>query len=418
MSRRAVAALALVLLLAGPAGAVAQPLAVRELAAETPRLLQELARLRGVPTVGPSPRIVIRTREERRRFVLREFQRKYATGRLDAERRAMVAWGLIPPDFDLAGFLADLVLEQAAAYYDPVGKVMILANWLGREEQRDALTHELVHLLQDRQVDLDRFLGLPAGRGDEALARQAIVEGEAVALTLDRTLRRQGQDLGDIPDVAAVQQAIVTSATGPVLGRAPRFVRSLLTFPYARGLGFVHQFRRRHGWAEFSRVYADPPRSTTQILHPERYLERRENPVPVTLPDLGPLLGGARLLIDDVAGEFGFSGILSEGLGETATATAAGWRGDRYAVWDDGAASTILVSLSVWESDAAATAFADAYGRVLRRKHALPASPETAWTVAGRAFAVERRGAEVLLFERVAAHSLDAVRGALWHRVK
>jgi hypothetical protein len=204
----------------------------------------------------------------------------------------------------------------------------------------------------------------------------------------------------------------VTSATGPLLGRAPRFVRSLLTFPYAPGLGFVHQFRRRHGWAALSRVYADPPRSTTQILHPERYLERREDPVPVTLPDLGALLGGARLVIDDVAGEFGFAGILSEGLGETAP--AAGWRGDRYGVWDGGAAAAILVSLSAWESDAAAGAFAEAYGRVLQRKHGPPASPGTAWTAAGRMFGMERRGTEVLLFGGVPAATLETVRRAIW----
>ena len=304
MTRRLVLAvcLALAVALPGLGRVTAQPLAVRELAAEAPAILRELARLRGVPAAG-SPRVVTRTREERRRFILGELKRKYPATRLDAERRAMVAWGLIPADFDLAGFLTDLLLEQAAAYYDPVAKVMVLANWLGRDEQREALTHELVHLLQDRQIDLDRFLTAAPGKGDEALARQAVIEGEAVALPLDRMLRRQGGDLGQLPDVAALQGAIVTSGTGPVLGRAPRFLRRLLTFPYARGLGFVHEFRRRHGWGEFSRVYADPPRSTAQILHPERYLDRREDPVPLALPDLGPALGGnARRVFEDEAG--------------------------------------------------------------------------------------------------------------------
>lgn len=412
MTGRAV--LALLLLLASPTGTAGQALGARELAAEAPRILQELARLRGLPAPGPPPRVVIRTREERRRFVLREFQRKYATGRLDAERRAMVAWGLIPSDFDLAGFLTDLVVEQAAAYYDPVGKQMILANWLGRDEQREALTHELVHLLQDRQIDLDRFLGAPSGRGDEALARQSVVEGEAVALSLDRALRGQGQDLGQLLDVTAVQHAILGSTTGPVLGRAPRFLRSLLTFPYARGLGFVHQFRRRHGWSEFARVYADPPRSTTQILHPERYLERREDPVPVSLPDLGARLGDARRLLEDDAGEFGLAGILSEGLGEAAA--AAGWRGDRYAVYEDPAGGTVLVSLSVWESEAAATAFAEAYARLLPRKHGLAPSAGTTWTVGARAFGVERRGRQVLLIEHAPASAFDDMRHAIWQK--
>jgi hypothetical protein len=408
--------LALGLLTAGLGDA--QPLVLRQLAAEATALLQELAQLRGLPSAGPPPRVVLRSREERRRFIAGELKRKYPTGRLEAERRAMVAWGLIPPGFDLAGFLTDLVLEQAAAYYDPVGKVMVLANWLGPDEQREALTHELVHLLQDRQLDLDRFLTAPPGKGDEGLARQALIEGEAVALTLDRALGRQGQDLGRLPDASPVQRAIVASGTGPVLGRAPRFLRQLLTFPYAGGLGFVHQFRRRHPWAEFSRLYTDPPRSTTQIMHPERYFDRREDPVPVSLPDLAAGLGpGARRAFEDEAGEFGLTGILAEFLGEDAS--AAGWRGDRYALWEDGRGTTVLAALSVWDAEPAAIAFADAYRRLLSRKHGLAAAAVstpalTTWQSEASAFAVERRGREVLLLERVPAPALDAVRQAVW----
>jgi hypothetical protein len=414
VSRVAAAALGLALLLAAPASAAEPALGVRELAAEAPRILRELAGLRGLPAAGPPPRVVIRTREERRRFILGEFQRKYSTGRLDAERRAMVAWGLVPPDFDLVGFLTDLVLEQATAYYDPVAKVMVLANWLPRDQQREALTHELVHLLQDRQVNLDRFLAVPAGRGDEVLARQALVEGEAVALTLDRSLRRQGQHLALYPDVAALQQAYATSGTGPVWGRAPRFVRALLTFPYAGGLGFVHRFRQRSAWFELSRVFADPPRSTAQIIHPERYLERRVDPVPVALPDLAAVLGGGHLVLDDVAGEFMLAAVLREGLGDDAGALAAAWRGDRYALWEDRSGTAVLVSLSAWEDEPAAIAFADASARLLARKHSPPGPGAPAWEVADRAFGVVRRSTEVLLYERVPADALDALRRAVW----
>jgi hypothetical protein len=413
----AVLGLALVL---APAATGAQAVASRELAAEARRLLQELARLRGVPSGGVPPRVVIRARQDRRRFVAGELARKYAPARLEAERRALVAWGLVPAGFDLATFLTDLVTEQAAAYYDPIGKVMVLANWLGSVEQREALAHELVHLLQDRQIELDRFLSGTPGQSDAALARQALIEGEAVALSLDRTLRARGEDLGALPDVEALQQAILRSAAGPVLARGPRFIRLLLTFPYARGVGFVHQFRRRHPWRDFSRLYDDPPRSTTQILHPERYFDRREDPMRVALPDLGPVLGpGARLVVEDTAGELAVAGILGEFLGEAASAD--GWRGDRYALWDEPGGAAVLVSRSAWETEPAAEAFADAYGRLLAIKHALGppserAPPATRWQAGDRAFLVERSGREVLLLERAPASSLDELRRVIWLR--
>jgi hypothetical protein len=404
-----------------PVLAAAQGLVPQELRTLAAQLFRELADLRGLPAPGQAPAVVVRSRDERRRFIVREFGRKYPPARLDAERRAMVAWGLVPIDFDLTGFLTDLVLEQAAAYYDPIGKTMVLANWLGPDAQRDALTHELVHALQDRQVDLDTFLVSPPGRSDETLARQAVIEGEAVALSLDLTLSRQGQSLDRLADVESYQRAIDRSATGPVLSRAPRFVRSMLTFPYAAGLGFVHELRRRSPWSQVRALYRDPPRSTAQILHPELYFDRRQPPVVVPFPDLVDALGpGGQLVIEDDAGEFGLREILRQHLGDQADAT--GWRGDRYAVWND-QGPLVLVALTLWDSEGTAGAFFQAYARLLGRKLDLPLPTGeralSTWRKDNRAFALERRGRAVLVVERIRPAILDGVRQRVWdHLVK
>jgi hypothetical protein len=397
--------------------AAAQALVAPALRAEATRLLRDLAALRGVPAPDPVPPIVVRTREERRRYVAGEFARKYSPARIEAERRAMVAWGLVPADFDLAGFLADLLAEQAAAYYDPVAKRMILANWLTPELRTNALGHELVHVLQDRIVSLDAFLAATPGQSDVGLARQALVEGEAVALQYELSLRRAGQDLAGVPDVQQLQRAIRTSTTGPVVGRAPRFVRAMLTFPYAAGVGFVHAFRQRHPWVAFSAVYGDPPRSSAQILHPERYLDRREDPVEIALPDLaGVLPPGARRVIEDGLGEFGLGEVLARFLDDAAPAAA--WRGDRYAVWDLPGGAPLLLAHSAWESEAAAAAFARAYARVVALKHGVrdgqPDAPLAEWTAGARGLAIERRGRRVLVVEGAPLRALEAVRQAAW----
>lgn len=417
-ARRAIAGLLLVCLAAAaPGPASAQPVVSPRLRAESARIFRELAQLRGFPLAGAPPTVVLRSREDRRRFIARELARKYSPARLDAERRAMAAWRLIPSDFDLGGFLTDLVLEQAAAYYDPVAKVMVLATWLGPDDQRDALTHELVHALQDRQTDLDRFLAGTAGKSDEALARQALIEGEAVALTLDLGLRRQGQDLARLPDVHAHQRAILGSATGPFLARAPRFLQVMLTFPYAHGLGFVHAFLRQRAWSDLSALYRDPPRSSAQILRPARFLERREDPLPVTLADLGATLGGgARRVIEDELGEF----VLGQVVAQPATAEVPldGWRGDRYALWEAPGGDTLLAALTAWAGEDTASVFADLAVRRLTRLHGPPDPGATdslaTWTDAHRAHAVERRGARVLLLEGAPTGALEAIRRALW----
>jgi hypothetical protein len=118
-------------------------------------------------------------------------------------------------------------------------------------------------------------------------------------------------------------------------------------------------------------------------------------------------------VLDDVAGEFVLAAVLREGLGEDAAALAAGWRGDRYALWEDAAGTAVLVSLSAWQDEAAATAVADACARLLARKHGLAGSGP-AWEVGTRAFGVARRAGEVLLYERLPARAVDALRLAVW----
>jgi hypothetical protein len=395
----------------------AQARVTPEQRAEAARLFGELAAIRGLPTPGIPPPLVIQSREERRRFVVAEFGRKFSAARLEAERRALVAWGLAPADFDLATFYADLYAEQAAAYYDPVAKRIILANWLTPELRRDAVAHELVHTLQDRLLDLDRFLAGRPGHSDEVVARQALVEGEAVALAHELTLRRQGRELASLPDVSELQRAIRASATGPILARAPRYVRTMLTFPYASGLGFVHAVRQRRPWATLSALYQDPPRSSAQILHPERYLDRREDPVPITLPDLTVVLPpGAHKVIENELGEIGLAEVLRQFRSEAAD--VAGWRGDRYALWSAASGAPLLVAITVWDGDDGAAGFARVYANVMGTKHGLappsPDSPFLAWLSGGHSFAIERRGRAVLLLEGVPPAALDALRATIW----
>jgi hypothetical protein len=205
-----------------------------------------------------------------------------------------------------------------------------------------------------------------------------------------------------------------------VVARAPGYIRTMLLFPYADGLGFLHAFRRRHPWSALSTVYQDPPRSASQILHPERYLDRREDPVPIVLPDLAAILPpGSRQVVEDELGELGLSEALRHFLGDSAT--AEGWRGDRYALWDVPAGASVLVSVTAWDSLPGASEYVRAYARLLVAKHGVAPLPDgsiLAWTVGTRSLLVEGRGRVVLTVEGAPGASIDALRAAVWaHRV-
>lgn len=385
-------------------------------------LYDQLAELRGIASPGPPPPVLVRSRADNRRFIEREINRRYSQDQLEAERKSMVAWGVLPADYDLQRLFLDLLEEQVSAYYDPLGKVMVVGDWLPREEQRAALVHELVHALQDRELPIDAFISPEPGHGDRLLTRQALVEGEAVALTFDLMLKAQATDISRLPNLTMTQGLITTSAGGPVIDRAPKFVRDLLLFPYVEGLGFIYQFRKRQPWAAMSAIYSDPPRSTTQILHPEKYFDRREDPVAVAIPDLSRLLPGSRLVSDDDLGEFSLGAVLALHLGDTeGPRAAAGWRGDRYRIWEDAAGRFTIAYRVIVASPQMAGALADQLRASVERRHpelAGKASGRTGglvtWAEGGRAFAVERRGASVVLLEQFPLQALDRARDAVW----
>ena len=80
------------------------------------------------------------------------------------------------------------------------------------------------------------------------------------------------------------------------------------------------------------------------------------------------------LLDSDVLGEFRWRTIFREqGLAAEAESAAAGWGGDRYAVFKrKGSDAMLLLLRTTWDSKAEATQFAEAYRRVLKVKYAAP----------------------------------------------
>src|SRR4029453_17644960 len=101
-------------------------------------LYDQLAGIRGIASPGPPPPVLVRSRADNRRFIEQEMKRRYSSDQLEAERKSMVAWGVLPADYDLRRLFLDLLEEQVSAYYDPLGKVMVVGEWLPREQQRPA----------------------------------------------------------------------------------------------------------------------------------------------------------------------------------------------------------------------------------------------------------------------------------------
>jgi hypothetical protein len=162
------------------------------------------------------------------------------------------------------------------------------------------------------------------------------------------------------------------------LEAAPRYLREMLVFPYLRGQEFCAALYGRGGYEAVSKAYANPPSSTSQILHPQKYMSNpREEPIVIEWPNVK--VKDETPIADNVVGEMGIRILLTEWLDAvTAERSAGGWRGDRYVYFASGEA---LVWKSVWASAEEAAEFFAAEKQLLEKRHHLvnPKSSERSY---------------------------------------
>lgn len=390
---------------------------LQQLLDQADTLLKELSGLRGLPFEGHLQK-AIRSREEIGLAFREELKKGFPKERLQGLQKALAHFGLIPPTFDLEAFLLDFFRKQAAAYYDPEKKELVFADWVPPPLQRMAVIHELVHVLQDQALGLETFLDPKTMDVDEVLARRAIVEGEATALTLDLLLAPQGLDITTFANLTTLgpldQLEVIREFAG-----APTFLLNLLLFPYIGGTTFVQEFRRRHPWPAFSKVYTNLPRSTHAILSPKGYLDGHPEPPPVMLPAKVSALEGWRFITEEILGAFALNALLEPVIGtEEAKGLVEGWAGDRYRLYERGD-GRLLILKTRWAEAKDAEAFFGASSKLMELRHptATRSKPEGEgrrfWRNNETVFVVERRGLDVLVLEGVPAEALQAVEEAL-----
>jgi hypothetical protein len=374
----------------------------------TPAELEnEVAELGGVP-FRSSVTFEYLDRPALSRYVHELLEQEYEPAQARADERTLAAFGLLKDGMDLRTTRAKLLEENVAGFYDMRPGRKRLYAISGQKRLTPAnqlvLAHELRHALQDQYLDVHTLLPDSIGDFDDrSLALLSLLEGDAL-LVMERFLTRRLTGGEDSPfDTSGFSlPAAAMAGTAPIL-------RDQLVMPYTLGRSFVASVHARGGWPAVRAAWNAPPRSSEQVLHPEKY-ESREAPREV---DPGPSPAGAKPIANGVLGE-AFIGTL---LGDGSAAAAAGWGGDHYATWDVGG-RTLLAWRSVWDTPADAGEFQQALARTLgARGKSMPerqgfrvvaAAP---WSIAWR---VEPDGGVLLLSaddERLLTLAL-AMRGA------
>jgi len=328
------------------------------------------------------------SRDEVEGFLQKSLSEDKDAQRLRRSELVLKKFGLVPRDFDLQKFLVALLKEQVAGYYDPKTKTVNLLDWIPPVQQRPVLAHELTHALQDQSFGLRHFMkddeladtDKPVTQADIeddeiSTARQAVVEGQAMAVLVDYTLAPSGMSIKDAPQVLASlkEQMLSDSDNSPELRSAPTFLREALIFPYNYGLDFTVALLTAGGKAKaFPNAFTNPPTSSRQIMEPDTYLsgERIE---PLPLPDLAGLFKDYQRFDVGAMGEFDVSVLIEQYAGkEAAHRLYPHWRGGYYYAAqpkDKPSAPLAILYLSRWSNAEHAAEFAAIYANSLGKRY-------------------------------------------------
>ncbi len=363
------------------------------------RIAKEISSVRRIPILAP----ISATRLPQKEFQtkLKEITaRNVEVGQREAELAFLYSFGFDAPSLGICSRRSlEVVREQVLGVYDPTTKRLFVKATDSKSsshlESVGVLAHEVEHALQDQNF------GMPLRREikslDEWLARKAIYEGDAelTRIMVDATRKRQNtlwrlhdEVSSQGPSFVVTPEYLTSIGLPPELAQASAFIREHMTFPYYAGLAFMEAIYRTGHTPLVDKVFKNPPISTEQILHVEKYVDG-EQPIPVATPPPPP---GYKVATYGRMGEMQTRLFLSDCVSvEQAVGASRGWGGDAYAVVSSPGKPYALLWSTIWDDERSAVAFESALTAVATCKNSVLST----WSDDAKTVAVTRGGKAV-----------------------
>jgi hypothetical protein len=377
------------------------------------RIEQEVSDLRGLPIQTQPPRYVMSPAVVEQ-MLKRELEAGDGIEQLKDEARTLVALGLIKPTYDLVRYAMNGLVDSIGGFYRPDSKEIYILGLRFGGVEHISYSHEFDHALVDQTFNLTQLDkdALCETNSDRCEANKALIEGDATLLMM-QWLKQYGspQDFRDIltyrPPFRGMPEQF-----------PPDYVAQAMGFPYESGMVFVNKFYEEGNWARVNQLYAKPPISTEQILHPEKYLSG-EAPIELQDPSLEVALGKPwRRISNDVLGEWNTYLILAFGADkpsrrspEVAKRATDGWGGDQsQVIFNDETEQWAMADHWIWDSPKDAAEFEQAsqeyLGQMLRGAQVSRPSG-TCWQSNGQVACLYAKGNETLWLVTTDQATLD-----------
>ncbi|RMF79630.1 MAG: hypothetical protein D6744_08950, partial [Planctomycetota bacterium] len=342
------------------------PLSTRELVELARSVRREVEELRGWKFKRDVPTEVYDERQLRAFIEKKIFEEQFGGGRLERTEAFLRMVGLIPEDCDLRDTIVAVLLNQVGGFYGGRTKSFYMLKregvGYGPLLTRTLVAHELTHALDDQYVDLGKLINTELSE-DAAIAIGAVVEGSATVLMTRYMMRAMLS--GDFDTEQIMQAQAQEMERSQAFFRAPPYFSTLLA-NYICGMYFINRGAPPVPVAgaiaddpaganvgeNLLAAAADPPESSEQILHPEKYWNKqtRDRPVLVNEDDVARLVAplGLHVVHRNTVGELLCALLTSDEHRELdiigaslpgywTNDAAEGWGGDRFLLLSEGA---------------------------------------------------------------------------------
>jgi hypothetical protein len=317
---------------------------------------EQVSDLRDLPAPDIGPPDVI-TREQLAVELEKLFDETWTDEQLAADNLTLRAMGLLTEDQDIRQLTEQLYAGQVLGFYDFEDQRMVVVTDTGlTAEAQITYAHEFTHAMQDGSFDTGADRDATAEDDDTALAQLALEEGDAVVAMFQWAFANLAPDeLGGLgatplPDMSGI----------------PNWMVQQLEFPYLAGSTWVSSLWASGGWDAVNAAYDQPPASTEQVLHPEKYVSG-EQPAQVADPDVASLLGTGWSAVESSTVGEAMLGIWLGAMGVSqpdADVAAGGWGGDRLSVASGPDDEWGMAWRIAWDTVAEAEGFDEAYSEI------------------------------------------------------
>ena len=353
---------------------------------------------------------------------------QYGSAPLAVIERVYKSIGLLPLNSDLGKALAEYYrLEQLVAYNGVKGSIVTapeaaqLGAAFATTNPRAALEAPVIfgiaQALQEQHFNWQERTRsiLPE---DRRQAFRAVASGDATLTALmhfsgNKTALRSAAEIETLSRFGAEIERLSFGL--------PDLLRHQLLFRYREGTEFVIWAYAAKGWQGVNGLFENPPLTTAQIIHPEKFFVRQEKPLRLFPWGLIRRMNYSAV-VEQTIGESSLRGLLEAALGrKEAMAIASAWRGDQLLAFAE-AGNLITAWISSWASDQDAGQFHRVYQTVLERQQrvrfASVASGKNdtamAETANGRSLLLQVKGSTVVLLTGLAPNTSLEVANDTW----